>query len=113
MVTSLIFTIAVKAQCNKNIKWNASKAEFIDTTTGNVAKTNNNPIVLITNTKTVSIVLKGDHSDSLYGDVTNYSCNWTDKQNGKIFFNSLLTDAEKTRHATITIESVDGKITAC
>jgi len=111
-VACLIFVVALKAQCDKSVKWNTSKAEFIDTATGNVAKANNDPIVLTTDAKTVSIVLKGDHPDSLHGDVTNYVCNWKDKQNGKIIFNSLLTDAEKTRHATITIEAVDGKITA-
>lgn len=47
------------------------------------------------------------------GNVTEYVCDWKDEKNGKLSFKSALTDAEgKLRHATITIEETDGKITA-
>jgi hypothetical protein len=47
------------------------------------------------------------------GNVSNYSCNWKNKQNGKMTFNSLLvdTDENKTRHASFTIEALNGKTT--
>ncbi len=46
------------------------------------------------------------------GDITNYSCKWKDKQNGKTTFKTVLLDKQgNTRHATITIEAVNGKTT--
>lgn len=102
-----------KAQCDKNIKWNASKSEFIDTASGSIERTNNETVELTASSKTVSIVLKGTHAESMHGDVQDYVCQWQDKQNGKLSFRSALLDSQgKTRHAVITIESIDGKITA-
>ena len=108
---ALSFT--VKAQCDKNIKWISSKSEFIDTASGNVDRSKDESVELTASSKKVSIILKGEHSDSMTGDVTDYSCNWQDQQNGKIVFKSMLTDKEgEVRHATITIEKAADKITA-
>jgi hypothetical protein len=105
--------IVCKAQCDKNIKWISSKSEFIDTANGNVDKSKNESVELISSPKKVSILVKGEHPDSMTGDVTNYSCDWNDQQNGKIVFKSTLTDNEgEIRHATITIEKTAGKIIA-
>ena len=107
------FSFISKAQCDKNIKWISSKSEFIDTANGNLDKSKNESVELTASPKKVSIILKGEHSDSMTGDVTDYSCDWKDQQNGKIVFKSTLTDMEgEIRHATITIEKTAGKITA-
>ncbi len=107
------FSFVTKAQCDKNIKWISSKSEFIDTANGNVDKSKDESVELTSSSKKVSIIIKGDHSDFMTGDVTDYSCDWNDQQNGKIVFKSALTDKEgAVRHATITIEKAAGKITA-
>ena len=112
-IVCLFVHFASKAQCNKKIKWSSSKSEFIDTATGNIQRTNNEIVEMTAGPKTVVLVLKGDHSDTMNGDVKDYSCNWQDKQNGKLSFKSVLTDIEgRTRHASITIEAVNGTITA-
>ena len=109
----LAFSFVSKAQCDKNIKWISSKSEFVDTANGNVDKSKDESIELTASPKKVSIILKGEHSDSMTGDVTNYSCDWNDQQDGKIVFKSTLTNEEgEVRHATITIEKAAGKITA-
>jgi hypothetical protein len=105
-------SFASKAQCDKNIKWISSKSEFIDTANGNVDKSKDESVELTASPKKVFISIKGDHPDSMTGDVTDYSCDWKE-QNGKIVFKSILTDKEgEVRHATITIEKIDGKMTA-
>ena len=107
------FSFISKAQCDKNIKWISSKSEFIDTANGNLDKSKNESVELTASPKKVSIILKGEHSDSMTGDVTDYLCDWKDQQNGKIVFKSMLTNMEgEIRHATITIEKTAGKITA-
>jgi hypothetical protein len=108
-VICVALSIALKAQCNKNIKWTSSKSEFIDTA-GNVQQSRDETVELTTGSKKISIVLTGEHADSMTGDVSDYTCNWKDSQNGKAVIKSTLVDAEgKTRHATITIEEVSGK----
>jgi len=102
-----------KAQCDKSVKWISSKSEFIDTANGNVDQSKDETAELTASPKKVSIILKGEHSDSMTGDVSDYICNWKDKQNGNLSFKTTLTDASgDIRHATITIEEKDGKITA-
>jgi hypothetical protein len=108
-VVGLVCSIALKAQCNKNIKWISSKSEFIDTA-GNIEQTKDENVELTTGSKKISIILTGEHAASMTGDVSDYTCNWTDAQNGKAVIKSTLVDTDgKTRHATITIEEVSGK----
>jgi hypothetical protein len=108
-VVCLALTMTLKAQCNKDIKWTSSKSEFIDTA-GNIEQTRDETVELTTGSKKISLILTGEHAASMTGDVSAYSCNWTDKQNGKAVIKSTLVDNEgKTRHATITIEEVSGK----
>jgi hypothetical protein len=108
-VVCLALSVTLKAQCNKNIKWTSSKSVFIDTA-GNIQQTRDETVELTTGTKKISLILTGEHAASMTGDVSNYTCNWTDKQNGKAVIKSTLVDNEgKTRHATITIEEVSGK----
>ncbi|MEP7317339.1 MAG: hypothetical protein ABI921_01315 [Panacibacter sp.] len=106
-----MLSFAVKAQCDKNIKWVSAKSEFIDAS-GNVQQSRDETTALTVSSKKVTVILSGEHSGSMNGEVTDYSCKWKDKQNGKTVFKSTLTDSEnKVRHATITIEAVNGKTT--
>lgn len=103
-------TFTAKAQCDKTIKWTCSKQEFLDTL-GNFRNERDEAVEVITTPKKISVMRHESEDQTLEGDITDYSCNWKDKQNGKITFKSLLVDSKenKTRHATITIEAVNGK----
>jgi len=98
---------AANAQCDKKIKWNASKMEMVDTA-GNV-RSKDGVITVITGNGKI-VVTAPDDNEELSGDIADYVCKWKDKNNGSTSFKSLLTDKSgKERHATITIEAKDGK----
>jgi len=109
----MLTTVILKAQCDKAIKWTSSKTEFLDTS-GNLQQAREETVEVTTTPQKISIIIHHDSEGKhMEGDVSNYSCNWKDKQNGKTIFNSLLvdTDENKTRHAIITIEALNGKTT--
>ncbi len=107
----IVFGFASKAQCDQTIKWTSSKSEFLDTS-GNLQHANDEAVEVTTSPTKISILRHGTQEDEMKGDITNYSCKWKDKQNGKTTFKSVLLDKQgKTRHATITIEAVNGKTT--
>jgi hypothetical protein len=109
-VTCLALGFSSKAQCDKNIKWKSSKSEFLDTS-GNVLNERDEDVEVTTTPSKISIIRHDEQDHTMEGDVADYSCKWTDKQNGKTTFKSALVDSDenKTRHATITIEAVNGK----
>ena len=111
-VACLALGFSSKAQCDKNIKWKSSKSEFLDTS-GNVLNERDEDVEVTTTPSKISIIRHDEQDHTMEGDITNYSCKWTDKQNGKTIFKSALVDSDenKTRHATITIEAVNGKTT--
>lgn len=111
-VTCIVLCVGVKAQCNKNIKWLSTKSDYLDNA-GNVTHSEDGDIEITTTLQKISMIVKKEQEEhSLNGDITDYTCNWKDKDNGKTSFKSLLTDDEgKIRHATITIETVEGKTT--
>lgn len=104
--------LSLKAQCGKNIKWTSSKTQFLDTA-GSFQHENDEAVDITTTPSKISIVRHGEEEHHMEGDITDLSCKWTDKQNGKTTFKTLLLDPDenKTRHATITIEAVKGKTT--
>src|SRR5690242_5268437 len=114
LVSVLMATAFIaKAQCDNTIKWTCSKQEFLDTA-GNFLKEQGEAVEVTTTPKKISVLRHGsDEDQTLEGDITDYSCSWKDKQNGKTVFKSLLVDSKenKERHATITIEAVNGKTT--
>ena len=99
------------AQCDKNIKWSSSKSDFIDNA-GNVKDSREEKVSVTTSQKQVSIVRVSAQEQLMSGDITDYSCNWKNKENGKTSFKSVLLEPNgTTRHATITIEAINGKTT--
>ena len=99
------------AQCDQSMKWTSSKSDFLDTA-GNFQRSDAETVDVTTTQKKITIVRNNSDTQLMSGDVTNYSCKWKDKQNGKTSFNSVLVEpGGKTRHATITIEAVNGKTT--
>jgi len=114
LVSVFMFTaIMLKAQCDKAIKWTSLKSEFLDTA-GNLQQSREEKVEVTTTPQKISIIIHDDSQEKhMEGNVSNYSCNWKNKQNGKMTFNSLLvdTDENKTRHASCTIEALNGKTT--
>jgi ribosome biogenesis protein Tsr3 len=111
LVAFLSIAFLSQAQCDKTIKWTCSKQDFFDTA-GNFRNIQNETVEVITTPAKISIT-RNDGEQTMEGDVTDLTCNWKDKQNGKTVFKSVLLDSKenKTRHATITIEAVNGKTT--
>ena len=110
-VACIFLGLVSKAQCDQNIKWISSKSEFIDTS-GKLEHADDETVEVTTSATKVSIVPHGSAEETLNGDITDYSCNWQDKQNGKTSFKAALVDARgDTLHATITIEAVNDKTT--
>jgi hypothetical protein len=107
----IIIALFTKAQCDKPIKWTATKEDFPDSA-GNFQHSQNETAEVTTTPTKVSIV-RSAGEQTMQGDITDYSCKWKDKQNGKTTFKSILLDNKenKTRHAIITIEAVNGKTT--
>jgi len=104
-------SLVSKAQCDESIKWKSSKSEFLDTS-GNFQRANEEAVEVTTTPKKINIVRGTTGEQVMNGDIANYSCNWKDKQNGKTSFNAVLLEpGGKTRHATITIEAINGKAT--
>jgi hypothetical protein len=113
LVSILIATVlTANAQCDKNIKWTSSKSEFLDTS-GNVLNQRDEAVEVTTTPTKISIIRHDEQDHKMEGDITDLICKWQNKQNGKTTFKSALLDADenKTRHATITIEAVNGKTT--
>ena len=103
--------LVAKAQCDKSIKWTSSQSEFLDTA-GNFQHSNAEAVTVTTTPKKINIIRGETGEQAMSGDITNYSCKWKDKKNGKTSFNAELVEpGGKTRHATITIEAINGKTT--
>jgi hypothetical protein len=107
----MVVALYTNAQCDKTIKWTATKSDLLDTA-GNLQHSQNETVEVITTPTKISIARTAD-MQTMQGDITDYSCKWKDKQNGKTTFKSVLLDDKenKTRHATIIIEAVNGKTT--
>jgi len=93
----MLIALFTKAQCDKTIKWTATKEDFLDSA-GNFKNSQNETVEVTTTPKKVSII-RSAGEQTMQGDITNYSCKWKDKQNGKTTFNSVLLDNKENRVA--------------
>jgi hypothetical protein len=108
----LLTAVSASAQCDKKVKWQATKAEMLDTD-GNVVDTKQGTIIIITDSKNVSLEIVENPSDKLEGTISDYSCEWKEAfKNGKTSFKTTLTNPNgETSTATFNIEGKDGKLT--
>jgi len=112
-VLTLVFvaiSLLSKAQCDGITKWTCTKMKILDNS-GNVKNEKDEHVIIEAgNNKIIVSPADGDHK--MEGIVTEYTCKWPEEgKNGKTIIKSQLTDKEKVRNATITIEAVNGKIT--
>ena len=99
------------AQCEGTTKWNCAKMKIVDQS-GNVIKEKDENVVVQVNSKNISVTPE-DEQDQMTGNVTDYDCKWSvPGKKGKTIVKGEVNDASgKPRHATITIEGNDGKVT--
>jgi hypothetical protein len=111
IMTALLLTgMASKAQCDGTTKWNCTKMKIVDAS-GNVMNEKDEKVVVEINNKNITVTPE-DESHKMEGPVNEFNCTWKDTgKNGKTIIKTDLTDPEKLRHATVTIEAIDGKIT--
>lgn len=100
---------AAHAQCGVKTKFTSSKTEFVKANGESNIK--QETVILTAGKDSVDVNIDGGN-DELMGSVTDYTCNYTDANNGNISFKSDVTDkGGNVRHATFNIETKDGKTT--
>lgn len=107
----LLIGLISNAQCEGTTKWNCTKMKIVDQS-GNVIKEKDENVVVQVNNKNINVTPE-DEQDQMTGNVTEYDCKWSEPgKKGKTVVKGEVNDASgKTRHATITIEGNDGKVT--
>jgi hypothetical protein len=111
LVISLLTSVASFAQCDKKVKWQASKAEMVDEN-GTVVDTKEGAIVITTDAKTVKFEIVGSDSETAEGTVSSTTCEWKDAfKNGKTTYKAAMVGRDGNgQQADITIEGKDGKL---
>jgi hypothetical protein len=111
LVVAFVATgLFAKAQCDGVTKWNCTKMKIVDQS-GNVVNEKEDNIVVLVSNKNITVT-PGDDSHKMEGPVIEFNCKWSvPGKTGKTILKSDLQDTEKLRHATVTIEAVDGKMT--
>jgi hypothetical protein len=108
----LMTSVASVAQCDKKVKWQATKAELLDES-GQVVDNKTGTITVTADSKTVTIEIAENENDKLEGTVNETTCNWKEAyKNGKSTLKTTMMDRSGgTSPATLTIEGKDGKLT--
>lgn len=112
LVLVLFTSFASFAQCDKKVKWQATKAELIDES-GQVSDIKEGNITLTADSKTIVIEIAENPNDKLEGTVNESTCEWKEAfKNGKTVLKTTMNDrGGDTSPGTITIEGKDGKLT--
>jgi hypothetical protein len=112
--TAILASLALgaRAQCDKKISWNSSKAIFLGAD-GKEERVEENKIKIETSKSTVIIHPGENENEILSGDVKDFNCDWKEAfKNGKTIIKVPLADQRgDIKNATLTIEGKEGKIT--
>jgi len=110
-VALVAFTTIASAQCEKKVLWSAPKADFVDEN-GSVQDTKNVNVAIYTSKKSIRITHDDDLTDSLYGAIKEFTCDWKQPfKNGKSIIKADLQEKNgEYVNSTITIEATDSKI---
>lgn len=109
-IAFIAISLLSKAQCDGTTKWTCTKMKIVDAS-GNVVNEKDDNIIVEVSNKNI-VVIPGDETHKMQGSVDEFTCKWNDAgKDGKTIIKSKLTDMQKTRNATITIEGVNGKMT--
>lgn len=99
------------SQCDKKMKWHATKADMVDGK-GNLLDSKAATIVVETDQQKISVSFKESAEDGLEGPIKEKICDWKEAfKNGKTIYHTTVNVDNKTSNATFTMEAKDGKIT--
>ena len=99
------------SQCDKKIKWNATKADMFDAK-GTLLESKAATILVETDQQKISISFKESTEDGLEGPIKEKICDWKEAfKNGKTIYHTTVNIDGKTSNAIFTIEAKEGKIT--
>ena len=118
ILISLILLVAsfqAISQCDKKVKWYASKGEMFDTN-GTLLDTKYDSIILETDPQKITLTFKSGAKafggKPLEAIVTEKSCHWKEPfRNGQTVYHGTVSLDGSPGNATFTIESIDQKIT--
>lgn len=107
----LLTSVSAFAQCDKKVKWQATKAEMLDES-GTVVDSKQGTINITADSKNISLEIVENPGDKLEGAITEHSCEWKEAfKNGKTSFKATLNNPNgETSAATFNIEGKDGKL---
>ena len=107
----LLTAVSSFAQCDKKVKWQATKAEMLDQS-GTVVDTKEGTINITTDSKNISLEIVENPGDKLEGTISEHSCDWKEAfKNGKTSFKANLNNPNgETAVGTFNIEGKDGKL---
>ena len=107
----LLTAVSAFAQCDKKVKWQATKAEMLDQS-GTVVDTKEGTINITTDSKNISLEIVENPGDKLEGTISEHSCDWKEAfKNGKTSFKANLNNPNgETAVGTFNIEGKDGKL---
>jgi len=107
-----VIGIASKAQCDQHVTWISANSEMIDSS-GNIKGSKDVKTVVETSKTEVKISNPGDEGSGMEGTIKEYQCNWKEPfKTGKTIIKTDLVDPHgDVKHAILTIEGKDGKIT--
>jgi hypothetical protein len=107
----LLTSVSAFAQCDKKVKWQATKAEMLDES-GNVVDTKQGTINITADSKTIIVEIAEEPGDKMEGTISEHSCEWKEAfKNGKTSFKAILNDPNgQSSPATFNIEGKDGKL---
>lgn len=107
----LLTSITSMAQCDKKVKWQASRAEMLDES-GNVMDKKEGTIQVTTDSKNIVLEIAENPNDKLEGTVSESSCDWTEAfKTGKSSFKATMIRVDgKSSGGTFSVEGKDGKL---
>lgn len=108
---ALIALSGVQAQCGKKVHYTSSKFQMVDSA-GNVGNTREAEVLIEHSTDSIRLSYNGDPNSVMEGAVKNLVCNWKEAyKNGKTSFTTDLINSQgESKHASFTVEAVNGKI---
>ncbi len=99
------------SQCDKKIKWHATKADMLDAK-GVLLDTKLASIIVETDSQKITVSFKESTEDGLDGTIKEKTCEWEDAfKNGKSVYHTNVNIDGKTSNAIFTLEAKEGKVT--
>jgi hypothetical protein len=107
----IVTGLTAVAQCDKKIKWTASKAEMYDQS-GNVIDNKTATFLITMDSKNILLDIVENEEDKLEGTVGETTCEWKEafkagKSSSKV---NMMNKNGETSAGTISVEGKDGKL---